>query len=190
MKPPPLRKSPGTGRQVIPVKLVNISSCWVLQGTQRIAPTTQASITKKCSFQGGRQKVLGYNTADGFILWWWLQLPWLNCFPHCLSARVPEIIRGSKLPGSEGCTEIFRLHVREASLLPSVLPAASSMCIQCGSAGSSGVLWLLGAWAALLLCSYNLSTWGPLNRKGSLDNHSGASQMTSPSTSSKRKGLT
>lgn len=103
MKPPLLYKSPGIGRQVISSKLVNISSCWVLQGTQRIAPTTQASITKKCSFQGGRRKVLG-SRADGFILWWWLQLPWLNCFPYCLSASVPAIIRGSKLSGSEGCT--------------------------------------------------------------------------------------
>lgn len=41
----------------------------------------------------------------GFIRRRELRVPWLNCFPHCLSASVPAIIRGSKLPGSEGCAE-------------------------------------------------------------------------------------
>ena len=82
-----------TGRHVIPLNLVNILPCWLLQLTQRMAKTLQPSITKKSSPQGGRPK-----SPETHCEWWEFWLPWLNHGPHCLSAPVAAIWGESKLP--------------------------------------------------------------------------------------------
>lgn len=78
---------------------------------------SSTSPTKKGSFQGGGPEVPGY-TADGFILWQELQL-----LPHCLSASVPAMVGGCKLPGYEGWTA--RYSGCRLERFPSLLPQGS-----------------------------------------------------------------
>lgn len=159
MEPRQSHKSPGTVRQVIPFKLVNIFSRWVLQLTQSSSDSS-TSITKEGSFQGGRPKIRG-STEDGFILWPITPPALIKLLPalsFCLCPSNHQRIQSARIQGLY--CEIFRLQIREASFLPPTRCICYAVFDLQGlhreadlGEGSSGAPWLLGARGVPLLAA-------------------------------------